>query len=723
MATELAKAYVQIIPSAKGIKGGLEDVMNPAASSAGRTAGSRIGSGIKAAIIAAGIGAAIKQAVMQGADLQQSIGGIETLFKDAAGTIIASANGAFRTAGLSANAYMETVTQSAAAMINSLEGDTAAAARYSDMMITDMADNVNKFGTSMQSLQDAYRGFSRGNFTMLDNLALGFSGSKAGMQDLLDAAQELSGVEYDIESYSDIVQAIHVIQQDMGITGATAAEAATTITGSFNAMKAALQNVLGALTLGQDITPALEGLKETVITFVGKNLAPAIVNIIKDLPRILIDAVTSLAPQLLITGVVAAKNIIQGMADGIKDGAQVTAMIEQIGRTIETGLPMIGQSVANLVSQIAAVAPDILLSITGQIPNILSGIVTTIQVAAPQIFSAAVQLFLGLIEALPVVLEQQLLPEVSNLISNLGNFLKENTPIIFEAAIQLLSAIIDSLGPIAEALLENLPTIISTILDVLLDPESIQMILDGTIQLLTAIIAAIPTILKFLLVETPKIVSTIVTTLLSKTGDILRAAVQLLKGILTAFGEMLRELKVQTPSIVQTIKDGIKSGIASITAIGKNIVQGLWNGISGAGSWLWSKVRSFARNILTQMKSALGIHSPSTLTEYQGKMLDLGLAKGIEGNMRPIQNAIDDVTRMTTNAFTSEMAFSTALGMPEATASTQLMLLIELVDEIVKLLQEMGIYIDGDKLVGALSQKFNQKLGQTQDLTARGVTA
>lgn len=722
MATELAKAYVQIIPSAKGIKGGLEDVMNPAASSAGRTAGSRIGSGIKAAIIAAGIGAAIKQAVMQGADLQQSIGGIETLFKDAAGTIIASANGAFRTAGLSANAYMETVTQSAAAMINSLEGDTAAAARYSDMMITDMADNANKMGTSMQSLQDAYRGFSRGNFTMLDNLALGFSGTKAGMQDLLDAAKELSGVEYDIESYSDIVQAIHVIQQDMGITGATAAEAANTITGSFNAMKAALQNVLGALTLGQDITPALEGLKETVITFVGKNLAPAIVNIIKDLPRILIDAVTSLAPQLLITGVVAAKNIIQGMADGINDGAQVTAMIEQIGRTIETGMPMIGQSVADLVSQVAAVAPDILLSVVDQIPYILNGIVNTIKVAGPQIFSAAVQLFLGLIEALPVVLEQ-LLPEVSNLISKLGGFLKENTPLIFEAAVMLLGAIIDSLGPIAEALLENLPTIIATILDVLLDPESIQMILDGTIQLLTAIIAALPTILKLLLVETPKIVSTIVTTLLSKTGDILRAAVQLLKGILTAFGEMLKELKVQTPSIVQTIKDGIKSGIDSITAIGKNIVQGLWNGISGAGSWLWSKVRSFARNILTQMKSALGIHSPSTLTAYQGKMLDLGLAKGIEGNMRPIQNAIDDVTRMTTNAFTSEMAFSTALGMPEATASTQLMLLIDLVDEIVKLLQEMGIYIDGDKLVGALSQKFNQKLGQTQDLTARGVTA
>lgn len=722
MATELAKAYVQIIPSAKGIKGGLEDVMNPAASSAGKTAGSRIGSGIKAAIIAAGIGAVIKQAVTQGADLQQSIGGIETLFKDAAGTIIASANGAFRTAGLSANAYMETVTQSAAAMINSLEGDTAAAARYSDMMITDMADNANKMGTSMQSLQDAYRGFSRGNFTMLDNLALGFSGTKQGMQDLLKAAQELSGVEYDIESYSDIVQAIHVIQQDMGITGATAAEAATTITGSFNAMKAALQNVLGTLALGQDITPALEGLKETVITFVGKNLAPAIVNIIKDLPRILIDAVTSLAPQLLITGVVAAKNIIQGMADGINDGAQVTAMIEQIGRTIETGLPMIGQSVADLVSQVAAVAPDILLSVVDQIPNILNGIVNTIKVAGPQIFSAAVQLFLGLIEALPVVLKQ-LLPEVSNLISNLGDFLKENTPIIFEAAVQLLRAIIDSLGPIAEALLENLPTIISTILDVLLDPESIQMILDGTIQLLTAIIAALPTILKLLLVETPKIVSTIVTTLLSKTGDILRAAVQLLKGILTAFGEMLKELKVQTPSIVQTIKDGIKSGIASITEVGKNIVSGLWNGISGAGSWLWSRVRNFARNILTQMKSALGIHSPSTLTAYQGKMLDIGLAKGIEGNMRPIQNAIDDVTRMTTNAFTTEMAFATTLGMPEATASTQLMLLIEMVDEIVKLLQEKGIYIDGDKLVGALSQKLNQKLGQTQDLTARGVTA
>ena len=719
MATELAKAYVQIVPSAKGIKGGLEDAMNPAASSAGKTAGSNIGSAIKAAIIAAGIGTAIKQAVMQGADLQQSIGGIETLFKDAARTIITSANGAFRTAGLSANDYMETVTQSAAAMINSLEGDTAAAAQYSDMMITDMADNANKMGSSMQSLQDAYRGFSRGNFTMLDNLALGFSGTKEGMQDLLDAAQELSGVEYDIESYSDIVQAIHVIQQDMGITGATTAEAATTITGSFNAMKAALQNVLGALTLGQDITPALEGLKDTVITFVDKNLAPAIVNIIKNLPRILIDAVTSLAPQLLITGVVAATNIIQGMADGINDGTQVTDMIEQISRTIETGLPMIGRAVANLFSQIANVTPQMIPQITAQIPNILDGIVTTLQIAVPRILEAAVRLFHGIIEAIPVILEQ-LLPEVENLIGNIGDFLNENIPMILKAAISLFMAIIDAIGPIIEALIENLPTIINTIISVLL--ENLPVLLDACITLFMAIIDALPTIIQLLVREVPRLVDTIVNTLINNAPAILMAAVQILWGIIEAIPQVIAELIKQVPSIVSTIGQGLKDGIGSIAAIGRNLVEGLWNGISGAGSWLWNKVRSFARNILTQMKSALGIHSPSTLTAYQGKMLDLGLAKGIEGNMRPIQNAIDDVTRMTTNAFTSEMAFSTALGMPEATASTQLMLLIDLVDEIVKLLREMGIYIDGDKLVGALSQKFNQKLGQTQDLTARGVT-
>ena len=224
MSTELAKAYVQIVPTAKGIKGSLENMLGGEADVAGTKAGksfaSKFGSamgtvgklaGAGIAAAATGVAALGKQAVSAYADFEQLSGGIETLFGDSANYVMKRAQLAYRTAGMSANEYMETSIDSAAALINSLGGDQAKAAVLMNMSITDMADNVNKMGTTMEAVQNAYRGFSRGNFTMLDNLALGFAGTKEGMQELLDKAQELSGVEYDIGSYADIVNAIHVV--------------------------------------------------------------------------------------------------------------------------------------------------------------------------------------------------------------------------------------------------------------------------------------------------------------------------------------------------------------------------------------------------------------------------------------------------------------------------------------------------------------------------------
>ena len=277
MATELAKAYVQIVPSAKGIQGSISNVIGGEADSAGHSAGGKIVGAIKGAIATAAIGKALGAALTEGAALEQSLGGIETLFKDSADKVKQNAAEAYRTAGMSANQYMELTTSFAASLLQSLGGDTKKAAEISDMAMTDMSDNANKMGTDMERITDAYQGFAKQNYTMLDNLKLGYGGTKEEMQRLLADAEKITGVKYDISNLSDVYSAIHVIQGELDITGTTAKEAASTLSGSFASMQAAFKNVLGQLTLGQDIGPALSALAETVTTFLVGNLLPALI--------------------------------------------------------------------------------------------------------------------------------------------------------------------------------------------------------------------------------------------------------------------------------------------------------------------------------------------------------------------------------------------------------------------------------------------------------------
>nr|WP_282187667.1 PblA [Streptococcus anginosus] len=279
------------MPSAKGISGSIQSALAPEATAAGNSAGSSIGSTlVKAAtgiIAAAGIGRAFSAAINEGAALQQSIGGIETLFKGSADKVKAYANEAYRTTGLSANTYMENVTGFSASLLQSLGGDTNKAAEIANMAMVDMSDNANKMGTSMDRIQDAYQGFAKQNYTMLDNLKLGYGGTKTEMERLLADATKLTGVKYDINNLSDVYQAIHAIQGKLDITGTTAKEAASTFSGSFSAMKAAAQNVLGKLALGEDIMPSLKALAETTSTFLFKNFIPMVGNILRGLPTVI----------------------------------------------------------------------------------------------------------------------------------------------------------------------------------------------------------------------------------------------------------------------------------------------------------------------------------------------------------------------------------------------------------------------------------------------------
>lgn len=302
MATEIAQAYVQLIPSARGITGKIQSILDPEASSAGKSAGQSLGSSLVSVmtkvIAAAGIGKAFSAAISEGAALQQSLGGIETLFKGSADKVKGYANEAYKTTGLSANAYMENVTGFSASLLQSLGGDTNKAAETANMAMIDMSDNANKMGTSMESIQMAYQGFAKQNYTMLDNLKLGYGGTKQEMERLLNDAQKLTGVKYDINNLSDVYSAIHAIQENLDITGTTAKEAASTFSGSFESMKAAAQNVLGKLALGENILPSLHALLKTTSTFLFDNFLPMVGNIFSGLGLVLTEGISQIASQL-----------------------------------------------------------------------------------------------------------------------------------------------------------------------------------------------------------------------------------------------------------------------------------------------------------------------------------------------------------------------------------------------------------------------------------------
>lgn len=317
MATELGQAYIQIMPSARGIKDMIKKELGSEIPQAGQEAGESLSSKMlsvaKKAIAAAGIGKFFSASFTEGANLQQSLGGIETLFKGSADTVKKYANEAYKTTGLSANAYMENVTGFSASLLQSLGGDTRKAADVANMAMVDMADNSNKMGTSMDRIQDAYQGFAKQNYTMLDNLKLGYGGTKTEMQRLLADAQKLTGVKYDINNLSDVYQAIHAIQENLDITGTTAKEAATTFSGSFASMKAAAQNVLGKLALGEDIGPALSSLYQTTKTFLLGNLIPMVADILKGIPHLFYEFMKEVLTDLF--GPEMAKPMIDGLYD------------------------------------------------------------------------------------------------------------------------------------------------------------------------------------------------------------------------------------------------------------------------------------------------------------------------------------------------------------------------------------------------------------------------
>lgn len=524
-----------------------------------------------AATALAGLGTA---SVSSYADLEQNVGGIETLFKGSADKVIKNAENAYKTAGMSANQYMETVTGFSASLLQSLGGDTDKAADVADMALTDMADNANKMGTSMESIQYAYQGFAKQNYTMLDNLKLGYGGTKEEMERLLSDAQKITGVKYDISNLNDVYQAIHVIQGQLGITGTTAKEAASTISGSVSSMKSAFDNFLnGSGTMDQ--------LVETGIT--------AIQNIV--------NAVGQLLPQLMQSLSDATPQIIAG----------INQIFPQILNLIVTNAPTllstIGQVLMALVQSLLTYMPQLLTVAMQLIQSFITGLITML----PQIIQMGIQLITQLIVGIAQMLPQ-LIPQAVNAIITIVNGLLDNIDMLVDAAIQLILGLADGLINALPLLIEKAPEIIMKLATALI--QNLPKILQVGVQLIGKLIEGVGSVIGKLGQMAGNIIQTIWNGLQSLPGKMLEVGKNLIQGIWNGITNALGWLWGKISGFCGQIVDKIKGffGIHSPSKvfnkeIGKFLALGLGEGFDDNIGKVYKQMQS-AVDFETQKLSA-----------------------------------------------------------------------------------------------------------------------
>ena len=671
---ELAKAYVQVIPTTDNIGDNLKDAFNVPAQEAGEEAGEKAGEGItsgiggligKAALIGAvvavgkKIGDTLKESINQYADFQQLTGGVETLFKDSADVVTQYAQEAFKTSGLSANEYMETVTGFSASLISSLDGDTAKAAELANQAIIDMSDNANKMGTDIEAIQNAYQGFAKGQFTMLDNLKLGYGGTKTEMERLLADAEAISGVHYDINSYADIVEAIHQVQTSMDITGTTAKEASTTISGSMDSMKASWKNLLTAMSdPNANMESALSSFSDSVKTY-ASNFLPTLLQAIKggvDLVGGLADMIVEMLPEF-------CETVLPDLVNAVID--LVVSLVDSIVTTLPT---LIDSIVNGLLS-----AENISLFIQGLIK-----LNASLAAALPEII-------LSLIEAIPTVIE--------NIVEALVN--PENFEIWVEGAINVVTKLVENLPKILYALLTAIPKIITTIVDTFTDTENLSKWLkigSDAIDKIKEAFSGLP----------------------AKLKESFDKAVE-------EWSKAWTNIKEKCGEITDKIKEAFTEFIDTIKQIGKDIASGLWNGIKSKKDWLKEKISGWVGGIGDAIKDFFKISSPSKLMAEYGRYIDEGLAQGITKNADITKNAMHKLGESALNGINVsgvananvELAQSKPIG-----EAKRLNKIEELLEQIAK---GSDVYIDGNKLVGATANKMEKALDGINYNRERGV--
>ena len=581
------------------------------------------------------------------ASVGKSVGEVEGKYNSllaAQKQVFNDANNAYKTAGLSANEYMNTVTSFSASLISSLNGDTEAAARAANQAIVDMSDNANKMGTDMSLIQSAYQGFAKQNYTMLDNLKLGYGGTKTEMERLLKDAEKISGVKYDISNLNDVYSAIHVIQTEMGITGTTAAEAEKTISGSANAMKSAFENLLtGFGNADADMQVLVKNLADSLNTVI-KNITPVLNNIVSVLPTVL-DALLGAIGQMLPTLLEAVTELFSSLLETILNlipeliPTVVTALTTIIETLVEN-LPLLMDAIVviftSLIEGIGELLPTLIPTAVQAIITIVNGLIENL----PMLLDAALQLIMGLaqglITALPILIAA--LPEIIN---GIVTFLLNSIPQIIQTGIELLTSLIGALPDIIKTIVEAIPQIIDGLLTALM--ESIPLIIQAGIDLLIALIQALPQIITTIVNAIPKIITGIVNALIGNIDKIIMAGVQLFVALIKNLPTIIVEIVKAVPQIVSALVNGFKNGIGSLAEVGKNLIQGLWNGINNAKDWVLDKIKGFGKSILNGIKSFFGIHSPSRVFRDEiGSNLALGLGEGFTQEMNNVSDMMED---------------------------------------------------------------------------------
>lgn len=506
-------------------------------------------------------------AVNSYAEYEQLAGGVETLFKDSSNKLMGYADQAYKTAGVSANEYMSTVTSFSASLLQSLEGDTEKAADYANQAVIDMSDNANKMGTSIEMIQNAYQGFAKQNFTMLDNLKLGYGGTKEEMERLLADAEELSGLEFDISSFADITKAINIIQTEMGITGTTAKEASATIQGSFASMKGAWKNLLTGMA---DENQNFDVLLENFINSIGMVMQNL-------LPRI----------SVVLGGVL---KLVEGFLP------QIPPLIQQL-------LPMLIDGTMTLVQGLVSVLPDLITTITDALPDLITTIVQMFPSLIPLLINGTVQLILGIISAIDLII-QPIINVLPYLIISIIEALVQNLPTIIQGLISLTMGIVQAIPQIIQALVDALPTIIEMILTALL--ENLPLIIDGLVQVVAGIVIEIPQIF----------------------ASMIEAIVNVFVGIWNSLKDVFGQLGTWIyNNVIKPIVDffiylwdGIKQGLKDFVNFFIDIINGLIGNFESFVNFLVEAI-----NWLISGINKLSFEVPDWVPEIGGKTLGFNL--------------------------------------------------------------------------------------------------
>ena len=596
--------------------GGLQSGMGKVASVAQQALGVFTGQMMTRAVDAlANLGRSALDSVGQ---LEQNVGGVETLFGDAADAVIASADRAYQTAGMSANDYMSTVTSFSASLLQSLGGNTEEAAKVADMAIIDMADNANKMGTSMDMIQNAYQGFAKQNYTMLDNLKLGYGGTKTEMERLLADAEKLTGVKYDINNLNDVYQAIHAVQEEMGITGTTAKEAASTLEGSMASAKAAWDNFMNGSGDADQLADAFATAADNIV----KNLAEIIPRFAETLPALggaIIAQIPGLVAAIVPAVLSAGQSVLKQLQDAVLDfdfAGTADKVVQMITGFIE------GDGLGSLLDTLVTIFTGIVNGISSMLPSLLpalieliSYVVTSLLDQLPAILDCALELILGLAQgvlaALPVLIEA--LPEV---ISSIVEFLISAVPQIIDAGIELLMALVDALPVIIDALVDALPQIIKATVSALI--AAAPQIAKAGIKLLGALIEAIPVIVVELAKAVPDIVAAIIDVLAELPGligevfaeivtDLVEWGQQMLSNASMAMSNMLSQVN----SIIQELPGKIWTHL--VNAVNKVIAWGqqMVSNASTAASNMLSKVSG----IIQELPGKIWTHLVNTVNK------------------------------------------------------------------------------------------------------------